>query len=62
MTKKKIAFIVAIPGSAHSFLIDHFRQLVEFYDVHLIANFWEGNDKEEFEELGVICHNATIER
>lgn len=62
MTKKKIAFIVAIPGSAHSFLIDHFRQLVEFYDVHLIANFLKGNDKEEFEELGVICHNATIER
>lgn len=37
--KKKIAFIVAIPGSAHSFLYDHFVQLVKEYDVHLIANF-----------------------
>lgn len=62
MTKKKIAFIVAIPGSAHSFLIDHFRHLVEFYEVHLIANFLNDNDKDEFEEFGVICHNAPIER
>ena len=49
MEKKKIAFIVATPGSAHSFLIDHFRKLVELYNVHLIANFSSVKDKEEFE-------------
>ena len=36
---KKIAFTVAIPGSADSFLYDHFVELVKEYDVHLLANF-----------------------
>lgn len=62
MKKKKIAFIVAIPGSAHSFLIDHFRKLVDLYNVHLIADFSSEKDKEEFEELGIICHSVPIKR
>lgn len=37
--KKKIAFVVAVPGTARSFLKDHMTQLVQHYDVHLLANF-----------------------
>ena len=39
MTKKKIAFVVAIPGSAEAFLTNHFEVLTQEYDVTLIANF-----------------------
>ena len=58
---KKIAFIVAIPGSASSFLYDHFVELVKEYDVHLLANF--GNyDINEFKALNITCHNIPIVR
>lgn len=60
--KKKIAFVVAIPGSAHPFLKDHFVQLVKEYDVNLVANFPDGNSKKEFENMGVTCHDAPIMR
>lgn len=60
--EKKIAFVVAIPSSAHAFLVDHFRRLVTVYNVHLIANFSDEESKREFEDLGVVCHNAPIER
>lgn len=58
---KKIAFIVAIPGSASSFLHDHFVELVKEYEVHLLANF--GNyDINEFKALNITCHNIPIIR
>lgn len=60
--KKKIAFIVAIPGSAQAFLKDHFVQLVKEYDVNLVANFPDENSKKEFEDMGVTCHDAPIMR
>ena len=41
---KKIAFIVAVPDTAHSFLADHIAVLQRYYEVHLIANFPEGYD------------------
>ena len=44
MAKKKIAFIVAIPGSAESFLVNHLERLTQIYDVSLIANFPENYD------------------
>lgn len=61
--KKKIAFVVARPGSADSFLIDHFTYLTKDYDVTLIANFI-GFDvlKEKFEAMDVKCAHAPIER
>ncbi len=62
MEKKKIAFIVAIPGSAKSFLKDHFVQLVKEYEVHLIANFQDDDSKNEFQEIGITCHYAPIKR
>lgn len=62
MAKKKIAFVVAIPLTAHVFLYDHFVQLVKEFDVSLIANFPNEESKKEFEEIGVKCLYAPIER
>lgn len=59
---KKIAFVVAIPGTATAFLMDHFRALKVHYDVHLIANFPDEVSKAHFEEIGVVCHSAPILR
>ena len=61
--KKKIAFVVAKPGSADSFLIDHFTYLTKDYDVTLIANFVTFDAlKKKFETMGVKCIHAPIER
>lgn len=62
MEKKKIAFVVAIPGSAESFLVNHFERLAKTYDVTLIANFSKGYDKILFTKMGVECISAPIER
>ena len=59
---KKICFIVAIPGTAQSFLYSHMTNLCEFYDVHLIAKFSSDEEKIVFENIGVVCHSAPIER
>lgn len=61
MAKKKIAFVVAIAGTAQAFLKDHMSYLVKEYDVHLVANF-KPEEKGEYEELGVTCHEAPIQR
>lgn len=61
MAKKKIAFVVAIAGTAQAFLKDHMSYLVKEYDVHLVANF-KPEEKVEYEELGVTCHDAPIQR
>lgn len=60
--KKKIAFVVAIPGSAQAFLKNHFEQLTKIYDVNLVANFPDEESKKEFEEMGVTCYWAPIMR
>ena len=36
---KKICFVVAIPGSAQSFLRDHISKLQEKYEVQIAGNF-----------------------
>lgn len=59
---KKICFVVAIPGTARTFLKDHFSVLTKTYEVHLVANFPNEESKQEYHEMGVICHNAPIER
>lgn len=61
MAKKKIAFVVAIAGTAQAFLTDHMTYLVKEYDVHLVANF-KPEEKGEFEQMGVTCHDALIQR
>lgn len=61
MAKKKIAFVVAIAGTAQAFLKDHMTYLVKEYDVHLVANF-KPEEKGEFEQMGVTCHDAPIQR
>lgn len=61
--KKKIAFVVAVPMTARSFLLDHIAHLQNKYEVHLIANYEGQNElKEKFEALGIVCHNVTIMR
>ncbi len=58
---KKIAFIVAVPGSIEAFLYDHITKLVKEYDIHLLANF--GNyDVSKFQSLNITCHNIPIQR
>lgn len=58
---KKIAFIVAVPGTAESFLADHIASLQKHYEVHLIANFPEGYDG-SFWFKDVIYHQVPIQR
>lgn len=63
MDRKKIAFVVARPGSADSFLLDHFTYLTKEYDVALIANYTNFDElKAKFEAMGVRCLHAPIER
>ena len=62
MAKKRIAFVVAIPITARAFLMDHIAYLQKEYEVHLVANFPTEEDKKEFEEVGLICHSAPIQR
>ena len=38
MEKKRICFVVAIPGTANAFLRDHIEALSQDYDVYLIGN------------------------
>ena len=38
MKKRRICFVVAIPGTAQAFLADHIRSLSGEYDVFLVAN------------------------
>ena len=59
---KKIAFIVAIPGTARSFLYNHFLQLTSKYEVHLYANFPDEDSKSLFTDIGVRCHSYPAER
>ena len=59
---KKIAFIVAIPGTARSFLYNHFLQLTSEYEVHLYANFPDEVSQKLFTEIGVKCHTFPIMR
>lgn len=38
MQRSKICFVVAIPGTAQSFLKDHIKALAKDYDIYLVAN------------------------
>ncbi len=62
MAKRKIAFVVAIASTAHNFLRDHFVCLLKEYDISLVANFASEEEKQQFEEMGVHCIDAPIQR
>lgn len=63
MDKKKIAFVVASPGSAESFLTEHFLHLKKIYDITLIANFTIKPESEAcFGAMGIKCISVPIER
>lgn len=62
--KKKICFVVAVPGTAQAFLVDHIKALSNDYDVYLVANL-EGNPDFNIEGLKGVKHipiqrNITI--
>lgn len=58
--KKKICFVVSAPGTAVSFLKDHFERLSEYYDIYLVANL---KDKSEIEGLKLVGYKSIeIER
>lgn len=61
MAKKKICFVVAVPGSAESFLRDHIAVLQTKYEVHLAANFPEGYDGSVYFQ-NVVFHQVAILR
>lgn len=48
--RKKICFVVAVPGTAQSFLRDHIEALSKEYDVYIAGNI---NDVKEIEMLNV---------
>lgn len=50
MNKKKICFIVAIPGTATSFLKDHFKKLSTVYDIYLVCNI---SDESQIADLEI---------
>ena len=58
---KKICFVVAVPGSAQSFLRDHISKLQEKYEVHLAGNFPKDYDGSSYFN-GVIYHQIPIQR
>lgn len=62
MKKNKIAFVVAIPGSANVFLKNHFLELTKDYNVTLFANFPDEKSKGSFVNIGVSCHCIPIGR
>lgn len=58
--KKRICFVVAIPGTAQAFLRDHIQALSEVYDVYLVANI---KCAEEVKGLALAgWHHINIER
>ncbi len=46
--KKKICFVVAVIGTAKSFLINHINELAKYYDIYLVGNFSETEDLSSF--------------
>lgn len=58
--KKRICFVVAIPGTAQAFLRDHIQALSEVYDVYLVANIKCAEDVKGLALAG--WHHADIER
>lgn len=62
MKKKKIAFVVAIPGTAESFLTNHLEVLTKKYEVSLIANFPDNYYNAHFSEMNIRYINAPIVR
>ncbi len=62
MVKKKIAFIVALPGTARAFLVDHIASLKQDYEIHLVTNFSKPEEFEEFRTQGIECHHIPLQR
>lgn len=57
--RKKICFVVAVPGTAQSFLKDHIKALAKYYDVYLVANLENSLDL-AIEGLKEIHHVSIV--
>lgn len=58
--RRKICFVVAIPGTAESFLRDHIAALSKGYDVYLVGNI---KNEDEVKTLALTgWHGVGIER
>ena len=58
--RKKICFVVAIPGTAESFLRDHILSLMDDYDIYLVSNIKNKKDVEFLHITGF--HSIEIHR
>ena len=62
--KKKICFIVALAGTANSFLRDHIEALSRYYDVYLVGNIKDASEVSNLEIAGFksinIVRNISI--
>lgn len=60
MQKKRICFVVAVPGTAQSFLKDHFTKLSLDYDIYLVGNI---SDDSQISNLKICSYKSIqIER
>lgn len=50
--KKKICFVVSDPGTAVSFLKDHFERLYELFDIFLVANIKDDSEISQLKLAG----------
>ena len=41
MKRKRICFVVSVPGTAKVFLINHIKELSVYFDIYLVADFEE---------------------
>ncbi len=57
---KKIIYIVAIPGSIQSFLVDRMHYLSDTYNVQAVCS--PGPEHEEFKKQGLVTHAIPIAR
>ena len=47
--RKKICFVVAVPGTANAFLVDHIHELSKEYDVYIAGNIKSKSEVEKLE-------------
>ena len=58
--RKKICFVVAVPGTAQSFLRDHIESLSKKYDVYIVGNIKDHNEVKDLNVVG--WHSIDIDR
>lgn len=52
MQRKKICFVISMPGSARNFLKEPFKLLSKYYDIYLVANIEDSDDLSDMNLTG----------